>query len=1021
MENLSLVHRVNWTPVSLSESQLNFAKVVLLVPVDDADCNNELVSAYEAQLADEGYATAVVRQITEIEALLSPDSIIVHIPNAPSTKDGVYEAIHKSCVRLVEAARLLRKRRQSGQSPIARLFCLTPQDLNIGGVAYAPLSGLARVLKMEVPDIFGGLFAVDRTCFPTSAIKYAQGFDVVRVHRDTVQTASLQPFPNDPNMCTESQLQLGPGKTYLVTGGTRGIGLEVATWMVERGARNLILISRHGIPATQDGSRQNAGVEELLSRISALEALGARVHVLAIDVGKPDAGPKLSQAIGRLGLPPIKGVVHAAGVAGYHTLERCTPSDMAEVLAPKVMGGLTLDALFPPRTLEFLVLMSSVGQLVGFEGQLSYAPANAFLEGLAAHRRRQGDNSTSILWSSWRGVGMMAQSKSATRMISRGMHARGIADIGQEEAFAAWDRIAQLNTDHAVVVGALELSANEPLRHPMLKDITPRRPARHGTQDARGSSQPRGIPTEYPEHAIAVVGMACQTAAGDTPESLWRVLLEGKSLARKLPLERFPDAAGKPEMWANLLPHVESFDHQFFRKTRREAAALDPHQRLLLQTTYHALESAGWLGGDQKQQEPETHGIIEGRCTTTTTGCFIGMNAPDWPLNLASHPASPYTGGGMLRSFAAGRLSHHFGWTGPSHTVDTACSSAMVAVHQACRALQLGECTRAVAGGANLITNTALFDALRTGGFLSETGPCKTFDARADGYCRGEAVGVVVLKPLRAALHDGDDVQGVLLATGNNQNINSTSITNPVLESQAALYRDVLARARVHPHRVSYIEAHGTGTPAGDPVEIAAIRQVLGGRERTSTLHVGAVKANVGHSEGASGIVSLIKVLLMMRYGKITPQAQFESLNPNIQPLDADRLAIATSASDWSDSGRLALVNSYGASGNNAAAVVAPPPPPSTPRTEGEAAVLAARTPPASTTPLPILISAASTTSLNSYCTKLKDQIEDLSITPTLPDLAFALATKRSRQHQQLFATTAKSRELAFKRLARHF
>ncbi|KAK8069620.1 BcPKS19- polyketide synthase [Apiospora phragmitis] len=1008
MHDFELVHRVNWTPVSTSGNQLNFDKVVFLVPGDDGAYNNEAVSAYKTQLTDENYEAAVVSCITDHDALVSPSTIIVHIPNSPSTKDGIYEAVHQSCSRLVEAAQLLHKRqhRQPDKAQVPKLFSLALQDSNTGGLAYAPLSGIARVLKMEIPDTFRGLFEVDRLSFPTSAIISTQGFDVVRVCDGIPQTASLEPFPNKPNNGMQSQLQLGPGNTYLVTGGTRGMGLEIATWMGERGARNLILVSRQGLPPMENGAKQDADVEKLLSRKSALEALGIAVHIVAIDMGKPDAGPKLRQAIGRLDLPPVKGVVHAAGVAAYHTLERCAPSGMAQVLAPKVLGGLTLDALFPPRTLEFFVLMSSCGQLFGFEGQLSYAPANAFLDGLAAYRRQQGDNSTSILWSTFRGVGMVAQSKSTARMIARGMQARGFADISQEEAFAAWDRIASLNTDHAVVVRALELSANEPHRHPMLKGITPRKQARQGEGGTQDSAQPRHATISYPDYAVAVVGMACQTAAGETPEDLWKVLLEGKSMVREMPLERFPDAAGKPTMWANLLPNVESFDHQFFKKTRREAAALDPHQRLLLQTTYHALESAGWLGGDKKQQEPETHERSEEG--HDTTGCFIGMNAPDWPLNLASHPASPYTGTGMLRSFAAGRLSHHFGWTGPSHTVDTACSSAMVAVHQACRALQLGECTRAVAGGANLITNTALSDALRAGGFLSATGPCKPFDARADGYCRGEAVGVVVLKPLTAALRDGDDIQGVLLATGNNQNVNSTSITNPVLESQAALYQDILSRARVSPQDISYVEAHGTGTRAGDPVEMAGIRQVLGGKDRASTLHVGAVKANVGHSEAASGIVSLIKVLLMMRYGKITPQAQFRSLNPDMPPLESDGLTIATSLKIWSDRLRLALVNNFGASGNNAAAIVAPPPPPSpSPWMETESAVAAART--ASTSIFLPIISAASTTSLFSYCRKLKTQIEDPSFAPTLAALAFALATKRSHQHQKLFCTTTKS------------
>ncbi|KAK8084448.1 hypothetical protein PG997_005719 [Apiospora hydei] len=938
MQDFGLVSRVSWTPASPSEDQANFDKVVFLVPGDDEAYNSEAVSAYQAQLADENYATAVVSHITEHDALLaSPGSIIVHIPNTPSTKDGIYEAVHKS----------------------------------------------SRVLKMEIPDIFGGLFEVDQPSFPTSAIKSAHGHDIVRVCDGTAHSASLEPLSDQSNNeSIQSRLQLGPENTYLVTGGTRGMGLEIATWLTERGARNLILLSRQGMPVVEKGSKPDAGAEKFLSQKSALEAKGVTVHVLAIDMGKPEAGPQLRDAIARLGLPPVKGVVHAAGLAAYHTLDRCTPAGMAEVLAPKVQGGLTLDALFLPRTLDFFALMSSMGQLVGFEGQLSYAPANAFLDGLAARRRRQGDNCTAILWSTWRGVGMAAQSKSATRMIDRGMRDRGFAAISAEEAFAAWDRIAGLGTDHAVVVRALEATTDGSRPHPMLKHIMPSELALRGERGTQDSAQWKQTAIEYPDDAVAVVGMACQTAAGETAEDLWQVLLEGKSMVRKLPLDRFPEMAGKPPMSANLMSNIENFDHQFFKKTRREAAALDPHQRLLLQTTYHALESAGWVGGDK--QEPETHKTPG---PTTSTGCFIGMNAPDWPLNLASHPASPYTGTGMLRSFAAGRLSHHFGWTGPSQTVDTACSSAMVAVHQACRALRLGECTRAVAGGANLLTNTALSEALRAGGFLSATdGPCKPFDARGDGYCRGEAVGVVVLKPLSAARRDGDDVLGVLLATGNNQNVNSTSITNPVLESQAALYRDVLGRAGVRPQDISYVEAHGTGTKAGDPVEMGGIRQVLGGKDRASTLHIGAVKANVGHAEAAAGVVSLIKVLLMMRYGKITPQAQFQSLNPNIQPLENDGLAIATSLKGWNDGMRLALVNSFGASGNNAAAIIAPPP-----LKETEPAVSSANSASTSAS-FPIIITASSTTSLSSYCEKLKSRIED-----------------PSRQHQQLFCTTAKT------------
>ena len=994
MNTNGLIHRVAWTPATLSRESLSFRKVVFLT---DDDEHNKSLSAYRGQLADEGYTTAVVHDATEICPSLTADTIVVHVPHTARAKNGVYEAATRSCTSLIAAAQTLHQYSHLDRNKTCKLFSLITKDFGIGDLSYAPLYGLARVMKMEIAEVFGGLFEEDQGCFPLSAIQHAQGFDVVRVCEGVAQTASLESFQNESD--DREQLRLSAESTYLITGGTRGMGLEIATWMCKRGARNILLVSRRGLSPALDRDPKDADILKLVSRITELEALGATIHVLAIDLSKPDADSTLSQAIDNLRIPPVKGVVHAAGIAAYHTLERCTPSDVADVLAPKVIGTLNLDTLFPPGTLDFFALMSSVGQLIGFPGQLSYAPANAFLEGLAAQRRRQGDNSKSIQWTSWRGVGLAAQSKAATRMITKGMLARGIADVSPEEAFEAWDRISKLETDHAAVVRAIELEADEPLRHPMLKNITPRKQQEQNTNTTSFN--------DYPEHAVAVVGMACRTAAGDTADDLWQAIQTGRSLECEADAKRFPDAAGKGKRWANFLSDIASFDHHIFKKSKREAAALDPHQRVLLETTYHALESAGCFGSGQ-QQEAETH---DGTNKSHTTGCFIGMNAPDYALNLACYPPSPYTSFGMLRSFVSGRLSHHFGWTGPSQTIDTACSSAMVAIHQACRAIHAGECTRAVAGGVNLITNTVLWDALHAGGFLNETGACKAFDARADGYCRGEAVGIVVLKPLARALDDGDDIQGVLLATGTNQNINSTSITNPVLESQMALYRNVLARAGVSPRDVSYVEAHGTGTRAGDPVEVEGIRRVLGGKDRPSTLHIGAVKANVGHAEGGSGVVSLIKVLLMMKHGKIPPQAHFETLNPNIPTLEPDRMAISTSLREWRDNLRLTLVNNYGASGSNAAALVAPPPPRLLRSSSLSSSSLIEPTTPAPfVSAWPLFFSAASKASLLEYCNSLKKQTDRALFAPEKAlHLAFALATKQNHQLPHVFCTTATS------------
>jgi 3-oxoacyl-(acyl-carrier-protein) synthase/NADP-dependent 3-hydroxy acid dehydrogenase YdfG len=978
MISTDLFHRIAWTPATLSQEPLSFTKVVFFAPdrvleesENERSGENESLSAYRSQLAGEGYVTEVVRNHTDIIPLSTPGTgvIIVHIPHVARNRntEGIYEAVVKSCTSLAAASQVLRR---TGSNQV-KLFSLAAKNGDVSELSYAPLSGLARVLKKEIPEIFGGLVETQaqEDWFPLSAIQYAQGFDVIKVYEEegVPQAASLQPFSQHEGDDSVGPLRLNPKSTYMVTGGTRGIGLEIASWLAGHGARHLILVSR-------SGSSGNT------SRIAELEAQGVTVHILAVDLSIPDSESALRLEIDKLHVPDIKGVVHAAGIAGWRTLESCTPADIASVLAPKVRGTLSLAALFPPGTLDFFVLMSSVGQLVGFPGQMSYAPANAFLDGLATLRRRDGDNCTSIQWTSWSGVGMLAESKSVTRMVTRGMTDRGIAFINMEEALVAWEHVINLKVDQVAVVRVLKLDTNEPLRHSMLKDITPRRKTFN----------------DYPENAVAVVAMACRTAAGNTPDELWRLIESGKSTVREIDATRFPgeaaalSTASKGKLFGNFIPDVEQFDHKFFSKSKREAAALDPHQRLLLETTYQALEAAGWVS-----DEPETHYPSTNR---HTTGCFIGITGPEYFLNLASNPPSPYAGTGMLRSFNAGRLSHHFGWTGPSHTLDTACSSAMVAIHQACRALQLGECTRAVAGGVNLIPNLALSEAMRVGGFLSKTGPCKTFDARADGYCRGEAVGIVVLKPLHMALQDGDDVQGVLLATGNNQNINNTSITNPVLESQIALYRDVLKRASVRPSDISYVETHGTGTRAGDPVEVEGIRKILGRSDRQSILHIGAVKPNIGHSGGAAGVISLIKVLLMMKHGKIPPQVHFETLNPNIAALEPDHMAIPTSLKEWSNDLRLAMVNSYGASGNNAVAVVAPPPArPSIGSVSASA--------------WPIFISAASKVGLLASCAKLEDYISKISSKITLAQLAFALATKQNRQLPHILSTTATSCE----------
>ena len=413
---------------------------------------------------------------------------------------------------------------------------------------------------------------------------------------------------------------------------------------------------------------------------------------------------------------------------------------------------------------------------------------------------------------------------------------------------------------------------------------------------------------------IAVIGMSCKVAGAENLEEFWDILCRGKSQHKEVPKERiafesnaFRSVDPKRKWFANFMDGPDKFDHKFFKKSPRESATMDPQQRLLLQVAYQAVEQSGYFHGQDADRR---------------VGCYIGLCATDYENNIACHAPNAFSATGNLQGFVAGKVSHHFGWTGPGLTIDTACSSSAVAVHQACQAILNGECNSAIAGGTHVMSSPLWFQNLAGASFLSTTGQCKPFDAKADGYCRGEGVGVVFLKRLSCAVADGDQILGVVAATGVQQNENCTPIFVPNVPSLSDLFRSVSNKSRLRPSQISVIEAHGTGTAVGDPAEYDSIRQVFGGAARSNTLTVSSVKGLVGHVECTSGIISMIKVLLMMNKGMIPPQASFDVINPAINAKDEDKMSIPTSLRPWDGELRAALVNNYGASGSNASMVI---------------------------------------------------------------------------------------------------
>ncbi|KHN98032.1 Beta-ketoacyl synthase [Metarhizium album ARSEF 1941] len=505
-----------------------------------------------------------------------------------------------------------------------------------------------------------------------------------------------------------------------------------------------------------------------------------------------------------------------------------------------------------------------------------------------------------------------------------------------------------------------------------------------GSKDTHSTNMRQGRPEGvYPDTDIAVVGMSCKVAGADDLEEFWEVLSSGESQHEEVPPDRFTfetafrDADPKRKWFGNFIRGHDAFDNKFFKISPREAATTDPQQRQLLQVAYQAVEQSGYFRGNGSESSREV-------------GCYIGLCGTDYENNIACHAPNAFCATGNLEGFAAGKVSHYFGWTGPALVVDTACSSSAVAIHQACQAILSGECRAALAGGTHVMTSPHRFQNLAGASFLSTTGQCKPFDSKADGYCRGDGVAAIFLKKLSAAVADGDEVLGVIAATRVRQNRNCTPIFVPNSPSLSGLFRDVSARAKLEPEAITVVEAHGTGTAVGDPAEYEGVRQALGGANRSNSLALGSVKGCVGHTEPTSGVLSLIKVLLMMNKGLIPPQASFKTINPNVNAQACDKIVIPTSLKPWDASFKAALINNYGASGSNASVVL----------TQGPAKLPRAARHESSGSRYPFWLCGLDGSSISRYAAALVKYINHRKGSTadfTLGDMSFNLARKTNR------------------------
>ncbi|HYW21928.1 MAG TPA: beta-ketoacyl synthase N-terminal-like domain-containing protein, partial [Nodularia sp. (in: cyanobacteria)] len=437
----------------------------------------------------------------------------------------------------------------------------------------------------------------------------------------------------------------------------------------------------------------------------------------------------------------------------------------------------------------------------------------------------------------------------------------------------------------ALYLGGVDTKVNQPKTHQLLKD----------------------------QEAIAIIGMGCRLPGAHNLEEFWQLLQNRVDAITQVPPSRWqtkPSDSTIPA-WGGFIEDVEQFDPQFFGISPREAESMDPQQRLLLEVTWEALENGG--------QAPD-------KLAGTDTGVFIGISNYDYArLQFPqSSPTNVYAGTGNAFSIVANRLSYLLDLRGPSWAVDTACSSSLVAVHQACLSLQKGECQMVIAGGVNLILSPEMTATFSQAGMLAPDGRCKSFDADANGYVRGEGCGVVILKRLSDAYRDGDTVLAVIKGSAVNQDGRSNGLTAPNGLAQQAVIRQALANAGIAPAELDYVEAHGTGTSLGDPIEVNALKEVLiEGRQSDQLAYIGSVKTNIGHLEAAAGIAGLIKVVLALQHQAIPANLHLQKLNPLID-INGTSISIPTELQPWTigEKRRLAGISSFGFGGTNAHLIV---------------------------------------------------------------------------------------------------
>ena len=1030
-----LLFQYQWQSLRLPPSEIKNARWLI---VSDQQQDTEAANAIASQLRERGHlATQVHLKAEGVAELADPVTISGqqaeswqacwdHLAVADSEESAAIDGIlwllpdhpldlaetgESSCQSILNAVQTLLK---SGKR---QLRCGIQWVTRYGiasseGEAVNPLQtqywGLGRVLAAEQPELRCRLLDVATAELPTQEIidvMLSETRDHQILFRDghflVPRIEKIKPSSrrSDSFLARED-------RSYLVTGGLGKLGRHAARWLLDKGAGQLVLVSRR-VP---DECTQ-----------AWIESLGGNVVIHPADMTSPTDVKKLFELFGK-DWKPLGGVIHAAGVLDDALIESQSWDRFRSVLAPKITAASLLHEQTRELELDLFVLYSSAASVLGSPGQSNYATGNAFMDGLAWHRREVGLPAVSINWGPW------TEGMADDERIIRRLSMQGITPLAVDEAHAALEMILGSETVQATVMdvdwrrmrtgprgetpiilenlvqskqrlkqhdsalvsklkqlkegsrrellintiqGSLQgiLSTSDvpetdrPLiemgldslmavefgteLQQMLGDqfaVGPTMLFDHPTIDAitdyvlelleDSATEPTETSETAPESAtsiapavredVAIIGMSCRFPGAESVDEFWANLLDGVDAVGEIPIDRWdierfysPDQApGKMyTREGGFLSDIGDFDADFFNISKQEACWVDPQHRMLLEHSYLAMESAG---------------IPSQPLSDSNVGVFMGIMGQDYaflPTLDDEQVIHGFQGAGLSHSAGVGRISYIFGFEGPSVAVDTASSSSLVALLQATRSLQEGDCNMALAGGVNAILAPVNSLLMSKAGLLSPDGRCKSFSAAADGFGRGEGCGVVILKRLSDAQRDGDNILAVIRGGAVVHNGFTGGITSPSGKAQSRVIEMAVKDAHIAPSQVQYLEAHGTGTEYGDPMELGAATAIYAkGRPADKPLLVGSVKANISHLEAAGGISGLIKTVLAIQHGILPRQIHLDEPSPHI-PWQRMPVKLLQENTPWPDvDQRIAGITALGLVGTNAHVILSSPP-----------------------------------------------------------------------------------------------